>query len=83
MSSVVSERQLRLLQVVDEGGESDARVIDLVMSTRHGPSESTVRAELLQLAAEGLVVVDEGRGVGGTWTLTAAGRQVIERDSSG
>ena len=75
--TAVTVRQLQLLRVVHDGGERDARSIDITMSSRHGPSHATVRCELLELAGAGLVEVEGDRGVGGTWTLTPLGRDIL------
>jgi len=78
-----NDRTVHLLETVAEGGgEHDARVIDLLVSARFGPSETTVRSELRALAAEGLLELDESRGVGGTWALTAAGREILDEAST-
>lgn len=76
----VNNRELLLLRVVEEIGVGDARSIDLVMSARYGPSQSTVRSELIELADAGLLQVDEERGVGGTWFLTALSHGLLEGD---
>jgi hypothetical protein len=53
----VSDRQVRLLAVVAEGGgDWDARRIDITVDTRSGPGEETVLQELEALQRLGLVV---------------------------
>jgi hypothetical protein len=68
----LSDRQVHLLEVVAEGGGSrDARQIDLTISSRHGPAETTVLRELEELESLGLVTHDLSRsGVGGKWSVT-------------
>ena len=78
MSKQLSERQYDLLRLVAVAGGDGARLIDLEMSARHGPSETTVRAELLDLAAAGFIEVDEDRGVGGTCAPTKRSRHLLE-----
>jgi hypothetical protein len=75
-----SERQIKLLAIVAEGGGNwDARRIDLTMSVRFGPGEGTVLQELQALQRLGLAVRDDSRsGVGGRWTVTAAARPYIQ-----
>jgi hypothetical protein len=77
---LLSDRQTRLLVVVAEGGGNwDARWIDLTVNARYGPGEGTVLQELEILQRLGLVARDDRRsGVGGRWTVTAAGRLYIE-----
>jgi hypothetical protein len=77
--SPLSDRQVKLLAVVAEGGgDWDARWIDLTVSSRYGPGEGTVLRELEALQRLGLVVRDDSRsGVGGRWTVTAAARPHI------
>jgi hypothetical protein len=69
----LSDRQLKLLGVVAEGGgEWDARWIDITVDARYGPSRTTVLRELKELQSLGLVVQDVSRrGVGGRWKVTA------------
>lgn len=74
MNSIeLSDRQLKLLSVVAEGGgDWDARWIDITMDARYGPGEATVLHELEALAEHGLVARDDSRsGVGGRWNVTA------------
>jgi hypothetical protein len=75
----VSDRQVRLLAVVAEGGgDWDARWIDLTVDARFGPAEGTVLQELEVLARLGLVIRDDSRpGVGGRWMVTDAARPYI------
>jgi anti-sigma regulatory factor (Ser/Thr protein kinase) len=70
----LSDRQVRLLAIVDEGGGNwDARRIDLTASARYGPGEGTVLQELEALQQLGLIARDDSRsGVGGRWKVTAA-----------
>jgi hypothetical protein len=73
MSEVpLSDRQIKLLAVVAEGGgDWDARWIDLTVNSRYGPGEGTVLQELQVLQQLGLVVRDDSRsGVGGRWKVT-------------
>jgi hypothetical protein len=72
----VTDRQLRLLAVVAEGGgDWDARRIDLTVDSRYGPGEGTVLRELEALQRLGLVARDDSRsGAGGRWRVTAAAR---------
>ena len=75
MSSILlSDRQLKLLGVVAEGGgDWDARWIDITVDARYGPSGTTVLRELEDLRGLGLVIRDDSRsGVGGRWRGTAA-----------
>jgi hypothetical protein len=76
----VSDRQVRLLAVVAEGGgDWDARRIDITVNVRFGPGEGTVLQELEALQRLGLVVRDDSRsGVGGRWSVTAAARPYIQ-----
>jgi hypothetical protein len=76
----VSDRQVRLLGVVAEGGgDWDARWIDLTVSARYGPGEGTVLQELQALQRLGLVARDDSRsGTGGRWKVTAAARPYIQ-----
>jgi hypothetical protein len=76
----LSERQIKLLAVVDEGaGDWDARRIDLTVDARYGPGEGTVLQELEALQRLGLVVRDDSRsGVGGRWKVTATARPYIQ-----
>jgi hypothetical protein len=69
----LSDRQIRLLAVVAEGGgDWDARRIDMTADARYGPGDGTVLQELETLQGLGLVVRDDSRsGVGGRWTITA------------
>jgi hypothetical protein len=78
--SPVSDRQLKLLAVVAEGGGNwDARRIDLTVSVRYGPGDGTVLQELQALARLGLVARDDTRsGVGGRWAVTAAAQRYIQ-----
>lgn len=72
------ERQLDLLRTVAEGaGRWDARWIDIIMTTGHGTSETTVLKELKALEARALVYVDSSRGVGGRWAVTPEGIQYV------
>jgi hypothetical protein len=75
----LSDRQIKLLVVVAEGGgDWDARWIDLTVDARHGPGEGTVLQELEALQRLGLVVRDDSRsGAGGRWKVTAAARPYI------
>jgi hypothetical protein len=75
----VSDRQVRLLAVVAEGGgDWDARRIGLAVDARFGPGEGTVLQELEVLARLGLVIRDDSRsGVGGRWMVTDAARPHI------
>jgi hypothetical protein len=75
----VSDRQLRLLAVVAEGGgDWDARWINLTVDARFGPGEGTVLQELEVLARPGLVIRDDSRsGVGERWMVTDAARPHI------
>ena len=75
----ISERQVRLLAVVAEGGgDWDARRIDLTVNSRFGPGEGTVLQELQALQRLRLVVRDDSRsGCGGRWAMTAAARAHI------
>jgi hypothetical protein len=70
----LSDRQLKLLGIVAEGGgDWDARWIDITIDARHGPGETTVLRELEALACLGLVRRDNSRsGVGGRWNVTDA-----------
>jgi hypothetical protein len=76
----LSDRQVKLLAVVAEGGgDWDARQIDLTADARYGPGEGTVLQELETLRLLGLVVRDDSRsGVGGRWKVTAATRPYIQ-----
>ncbi len=76
----LSERQIKLLAVVAEGGgDWDARRIDLTVDARYGPGEGTVLRELEALQRLGLVVRDDSRsGVGGRWKVTATARPYIQ-----
>ena len=76
----LSDWQVKLLGVVAEGGgELDARQIDLRVSSRYSPGESTVLRELESLQRLGLVVRDDSRsGVGGRWKVTEAARPYIQ-----
>jgi hypothetical protein len=76
----LSERQLRLLAVVAEGGgDWDARWIDLTANSRYGPGEGTVLRELEALQRLGLVVRDDSRsGVGGRWKVTDTARPYLQ-----
>ena len=76
----LSDRQLKLLVVVAEGGgDWDARWIDLTVNSRHGPGEGTVLRELEALQRLGLVVRDDSRsGVGGRWKVTDSARPYIQ-----
>jgi hypothetical protein len=76
----VSDRQVKLLAVVAEGGgDWDARRIDLTADARYGPGEGTVLQELEALQRLGLVVRDDSRsGVGGRWKVTATARPYIQ-----
>jgi hypothetical protein len=74
----VTERQRELLRVVHDLGEGDARYIDVVMCSRHGAGEISVRDELVMLEGAGLVESDQSRGVGGTWALSPGGRKLID-----
>jgi hypothetical protein len=74
MNSIqLSDRQLKLLKVVDEGGgEWDARWIDITVDSRYGPGAVTVLQELQVLQSHGLVTRDDSRsGIGGRWKVTA------------
>lgn len=74
MNSIqLSDRQLKLLKVVAEGGgEWDARWIDITVDARYGPGTVTVLQELNELQGLGLVTRDDTRrGVGGRWKVTA------------
>lgn len=80
MESNLDNRKRLLLAIVREGtGRWDARTIDILLSSRHGPSSETVRHELHELLASGLVVVDQSSGVGGLWSITEEGQQVLEQ----
>jgi hypothetical protein len=72
----LSDRQIKLLAVVAEGGSDwDARRIDLTADARYGPGEGTVLQELEVLQRLGLVVRDDSRsGVGGRWKVTDTAR---------
>jgi hypothetical protein len=60
----LSDRQVKLLAVVAEGGgDWDARWIDLTVNSRYGPGEGTVLRELEALQRLGLVVRDDSRSV--------------------
>jgi hypothetical protein len=75
MNSIpLSDRQLKILQVVAEGGgEWDARWIDITVDARYGAGEVTVLQELEVLQGLGLVARDDSRsGVGGRWKVTDA-----------
>jgi len=76
----LSDRQIKLLAVVAEGGgDWDARRIDLTIDARYGPGEGTVLRELETLQRLGLVVRDDTRsGVGGRWKVTATARPYIQ-----
>lgn len=76
----LSERQVKLLAVVAEGGgDWDARRIDLTVDARYGPGEGTILQELEALQRLGLVVRDDSRsGVGGRWNVTATARPHIQ-----
>jgi hypothetical protein len=76
----VSDRQIKLLAVVAEGGgDWDARRIDLTADARYGPGDGTVLQELQALQGLGLVVRDDSRpGVGGRWSVTANARPYIQ-----
>lgn len=76
----LSDRQLKLLAVVAEGGgDWDARRIDLTVDARYGPGEGTVLRELEALQQLGLVTRDDSRsGVGGRWKVTATARPFIQ-----
>jgi hypothetical protein len=74
MNSIeLSDRQLKLLKVVDEGGgEWDARWIDITVDSRYGPGAANVLQELQVLQSHGLVARDDSRsGIGGRWKVTA------------
>ena len=75
----VSDRQVKLLAVVAEGGgDWDARRIDLTADSRYGPGDGTVLQELQALQGLGLVARDDSRsGVGGRWRVTAIARPYI------
>jgi hypothetical protein len=76
----LSDRQVKLLAVVAEGGgDWDARWIDLTVSSRYGPGEGTVLRELEALQQLGLVTRDDSRsGVGGRWKVTATARPYLQ-----
>jgi hypothetical protein len=76
----LSDRQIKLLAVVAEGGgDWDARRIDLTSDARYGPGDGTVLQELEALQGLGLVVRDDSRsGVGGRWRVTANARPHIQ-----
>jgi hypothetical protein len=76
----LSDRQIKLLAVVAEGGgDWDARRIDLTVDSRYGPGDGTVLQELEALQRLGLVVRDDSRsGVGGRWKVSASARPYIE-----
>jgi hypothetical protein len=76
----LSDRQIKLLAVVAEGGgDWDARRIDLTVDARYGPGEGTVLRELEALQRLGLVIRDDSRsGVGGRWMVTAIARPHIQ-----
>ena len=76
----LSDRQVKLLAVVAEGGgDWDARRIDLTVDSRYGPGDGTVLQELEALQRLGLVVRDDSRsGVGGRWKVSASARPYIE-----
>ncbi|HEX3959168.1 MAG TPA: hypothetical protein VHZ03_21470 [Trebonia sp.] len=76
----LSDWQVKLLAVVAEGGgDWDARRIDLTVSSRYGPGESTVLRELEALQQLGLVARDDSRsGVGGRWKVTEIARPYIQ-----
>jgi hypothetical protein len=76
----LSDRQVRLLAVVAEGGGNwDARWIDVTVDARYGPGEGTVLQELEALARLGLVTRDDSRsGAGGRWAVTSAARRYIQ-----
>jgi hypothetical protein len=75
----LSDRQIKLLAVVAEGGgDWDARRIDLTADARYGPGDVTVLQELEALQGLGLVVRDDTRsGVGGRWRVTANARPYL------
>jgi hypothetical protein len=88
----LSDRQIKLLAVVAEGGgDWDARRIDLTANSRYGPGEGTVLQELEELQRLGLAVRDDSRpGAGGRWRVadrgrisTAAGRRGPSSGSAG
>jgi hypothetical protein len=73
MNSIqLSDRQVKLLKVVAEGGgEWDARWIDITVDARYGPGAMTVLQELQVLQDHGLVTRDDSRsGTGGRWKVT-------------
>lgn len=76
----LSDRQIKLLSVVAEGGSDwDARRIDMTADARYGPGNGTVLHELEALQGLGLVVRDDSRsGVGGRWAVTASARPYIQ-----
>ncbi len=76
----LSDRQVKLLTVVAEGGgDWDARRIDLTVDARYGPGEGTVLRELEALQRLGLVTRDDSRsGVGGRWKVTATARPYLQ-----
>ena len=76
----LSDRQIKLLAVVAEGGgDWDARRIDLTADARYGPGNGTVLQELEALRGLGLVIRDDSRsGVGGRWKVTANARPYLE-----
>jgi hypothetical protein len=78
--AALSDRQVKLLSVVAEGGgDWDARRIDLTVDARYGPGEGTVLQELEVLRRLGLVVRDDSRsGVGGRWMVTATARPDVQ-----
>jgi hypothetical protein len=78
--SPLSDRQVKLLAVVAEGGgDWDARRIDLTVDARYGPGEGTVLQELEALERLGLVIRDDSRsGVGGRWKVTATARPYFQ-----
>lgn len=79
----VSDRQIKLLRVVAEGGDDwDARRIDITFSSRHGADGATALSQLEKLMELGLVTQDLSRsGPGGRWVLTAEGIvQSLEKD---
>ena len=76
----LSDRQIKLLAVVAEGGgDWDARRIDLTVDARYGPGKGTVLQELEALQRLGLVIRDDSRsGVGGRWKVTVTARPYIQ-----
>jgi hypothetical protein len=75
----LSDRQIRLLAVVAEGGgDWDARRIDMTADARYGPGDRTVLQELETLQGLGMVVRDDSRsGVGGRWTITTSAQPYL------